>query len=118
MLTWGSLFWSLYHDHMGPRCCAVLGMLLATAGNVLVAAAVSANSKDEYEYTLGLGLMAAGGNGAFISSFQFTALFDANQGIRVSILSAGAHGDCGESAQYVHGEDFTDWRVSKTDNRE
>ena len=87
MLTWLSLFWSSQQDALGPRACAVLGMSLAAAGNLLVALLASSPGKSSpYLYAVAFGLIGGGGNGAYLSSFQFASLF-ANVGLRCSLLS-------------------------------
>ena len=89
MLTWGSLLWSVQLDRLGPRVCSVGGMLIATLGNGLLALATRCQWHTPGVYMIALGLISAGGNGPFLSAFQFTALFDKRVGVRVAVLAAG-----------------------------
>ena len=87
LLTWLSLVWSLLHDSLGPRCCAVLGLATAASGNLTIALALGARLREPYVYAIGYGMIGGGGNGAYISAFHFTALFTRGRAVRVALLS-------------------------------
>ena len=90
MLTWITLLWSVLHDSLGPRGCAVLGLLSAAGGHLILALASTHGFTSPYTYAVGLGLVGGGGMGAYISSFQFLNLeaFQRTRGFRTSLLAA------------------------------
>lgn len=88
MLTWLSLMWSLLHDTLGPRGCGMLGLALAALGNLIIALAVHGSVHDPYVYAVAYGCIGGGGNGAYITCFQFTNLFTKNRALCVSVFAA------------------------------
>ena len=87
MLTWLSLIWSILHDIIGPRACAIFGISIAAIGNLTIAVALLNHFTNPYVYALGYGMIGGGGNGAFITAFHFTALFESRRALRVAVLS-------------------------------
>lgn len=89
MLTWLSLLWSMLHDAIGPRGCAIAGLTLTTCGHIILGMASTHNVHSPYVYAVGLGLVGGGGNGAYVSSFQFTTLraFQKRRGVLTSVLA-------------------------------
>ena len=90
MLTWGSLVWSCLHDSLGPRGCAILGLTVAVLGHLTLALGCGRGERRVYVYAVGLGLVGAGGNGAYIASFHFMALapFERSRGLRTAMLAS------------------------------
>jgi hypothetical protein len=88
MLTWMSLVWSALHDSLGPRGCAVLGLMIAAFGNTVIALAVVQEVRNPYAYAVGYGLIGGGGNGPYITAYHFANLFPAKRGLCISILAA------------------------------
>ena len=90
MLTFFSILWSLLQVPLGPRFCAVAGLILAALGNFLIASAASSPGEGAlFRMALGYGLLGGGGNGPFIGSFQFAQLFENRRGALCALLSAG-----------------------------
>ena len=86
LLTWISLVWSLLHDTIGPRACAVCGLLVAACGHFTIALAATAGTTNPLVYAIGYGLIGGGGNGAYLCSFHFASLFPRTQGTRCALL--------------------------------
>lgn len=86
LLTWVSLVWSLLHDTIGPRACAVSGLLVTACGHFTIALAATAGTTSALVYAVGYGLIGGGGNGAYLCSFHFASLFPRTQGTRCALL--------------------------------
>ena len=86
-MTWFSVMWCLLQSRLGPKCCTVLGCLLAAAGNALLSGAAGRGCTNALVYTAAYGLMGGGGNAVVFSTFHYTTLF-ANVGTRCALLSA------------------------------
>ncbi|EQC31820.1 hypothetical protein, variant [Saprolegnia diclina VS20] len=86
LLSAANVVFGLSIDIIGPRVSALLGLLLAMLGNVLVSVGDS-SVLNGAGIIVGYGLIGMGGMGLFLSSFQVINLFDA-QGIPCSIMSS------------------------------
>ncbi|KAF0694436.1 Aste57867_14691 [Aphanomyces stellatus] len=86
LLSAANVIFGLAIDIVGPRVSALLGLSIATIGNLCVAYGDS-TVNDGVGIILGYGLVGMGGMGLFLSSFQVINLFE-NQGIPCSIMSS------------------------------
>ncbi|KAG9402525.1 hypothetical protein AC1031_021967 [Aphanomyces cochlioides] len=86
LLSAANVVFGLCIDIVGPRVAALVGLLIATIGNVCVAFGDS-TVNDGIGIILGYGLIGMGGMGLFLSSFQVINLFE-NQGIPCSAMSS------------------------------
>ncbi|ETW02317.1 hypothetical protein, variant [Aphanomyces invadans] len=86
LLSAANVVFGLCIDIVGPRVAAIVGLLLATVGNLCVAYGES-TVYDGIGIIAGYGLIGMGGMGLFLSSFQVINLFE-NQGIPCSIMSS------------------------------
>ncbi|OQS01590.1 hypothetical protein ACHHYP_00570 [Achlya hypogyna] len=86
LLSAANVVFGLSVDIIGPRVSALLGLMFAMLGNILVSIGDS-SVLDGAGIIVGYGLVGMGGMGLFLSSFQVINLFEA-QGIPCSIMSS------------------------------
>eukprot|EP00811_Abedinium_folium_P032569 NODE_5603_length_1753_cov_7.732472.p1 GENE.NODE_5603_length_1753_cov_7.732472~~NODE_5603_length_1753_cov_7.732472.p1 ORF type:complete len:461 (-),score=77.70 NODE_5603_length_1753_cov_7.732472:273-1655(-) len=92
IMTAMTIIWSTQLANWGPRATAVAGAIMATAGNAIVSMStggrIMAPNTRVVGLVVGYGLIGAGGNGIYLSSFQFANLFPTAKGFRCSCASA------------------------------
>jgi MFS family permease len=86
IMTWFSCVAGVMCDRYGARIPAMLGMLMAAAGHYLLFYGFDSADTSVLIFTIGYGLIGAGGNMMYIPAFQFAGLFQA-QGLPCSIIS-------------------------------
>jgi hypothetical protein len=86
IMTWFSCIAGVMCDRYGARYTAMLGMLMAAAGHLLLFYGFGSADTSVIVFTIGYGLIGGGGNMMYIPAFQFAGLFKA-QGLPCSIIS-------------------------------